>query len=168
MHDYSAQALDAPVQNPDGLQGFLTQSGRKICRQGGRGEMLNRLSDLSCPCRGGPPFLAPPRKGAKESGSRGYRLLRISNMVFLGHNFVLHSMDSSHQNLPDFCIYPRVLSANPQNLPDRCITANRCATAGTTLESVLRSRERRVLCPDRFRVEHPVVPKNQNMRGLRP
>ncbi|MDE6935637.1 MAG: hypothetical protein K2P26_08500, partial [Oscillospiraceae bacterium] len=23
--------------------GFLTQSGRKICRQGGRGEMLNRL-----------------------------------------------------------------------------------------------------------------------------
>jgi hypothetical protein len=29
--------------NPDGLQGFLTQSGRKICRQGGRGEMLNRL-----------------------------------------------------------------------------------------------------------------------------
>ena len=43
MHDYSAQALDAPVQNPDGLQGFLTQSGRKICRQGGRGEMLNWL-----------------------------------------------------------------------------------------------------------------------------
>ena len=31
------------LQNPDGLQGFLTQSGRKICRQGGRGEMLNRL-----------------------------------------------------------------------------------------------------------------------------
>ena len=30
-------------RNPDGLQGFLTQSGRKICRQGGRGEMLNRL-----------------------------------------------------------------------------------------------------------------------------
>ena len=29
--------------NPDGLQGFLTQSGRKTCRQGGRGEMLNRL-----------------------------------------------------------------------------------------------------------------------------
>ena len=29
--------------NPDGLQGFLTQSGRKICRQGGRGEMLNWL-----------------------------------------------------------------------------------------------------------------------------
>ena len=29
--------------NPDGLQGFLTQSGRKICRQGGRGEILNRL-----------------------------------------------------------------------------------------------------------------------------
>ena len=32
-------------RNPDGLQGFLTQSGRKICRQGGRGEMLNRLLD---------------------------------------------------------------------------------------------------------------------------
>ena len=30
-------------RNPDGLLGFLTQSGRKICRQGGRGEMLNRL-----------------------------------------------------------------------------------------------------------------------------
>ena len=29
--------------NPDGLQGFLTQSGRKICRQGGREEILNRL-----------------------------------------------------------------------------------------------------------------------------
>jgi hypothetical protein len=29
MHDYSAQALDAPVQNPDGLQGKATQYGGK-------------------------------------------------------------------------------------------------------------------------------------------
>ena len=29
--------------NPDGLQGFLTKSGRKIRRQDRRGEMLNRL-----------------------------------------------------------------------------------------------------------------------------
>ena len=29
--------------NPDGLQGFLTKSGRKIHRQDARGEILNRL-----------------------------------------------------------------------------------------------------------------------------
>ncbi|MCI8909587.1 MAG: hypothetical protein HFG09_02810 [Oscillibacter sp.] len=30
-------------RNPGGLQGFLTQSGRKICRQDVCGEILNRL-----------------------------------------------------------------------------------------------------------------------------
>ena len=30
-------------RHPDGWQGFLTLSGRKIRRQDGRGEMLNRL-----------------------------------------------------------------------------------------------------------------------------
>ena len=32
--------------NPDGLQGFLTKSGRKIHRQDVRGEILNRLLEL--------------------------------------------------------------------------------------------------------------------------
>ena len=40
----SRQSAHAEILNRllDGLQGLLTQSGRKICRQGGRGEMLNR------------------------------------------------------------------------------------------------------------------------------
>ena len=32
-------------RHPDGWQGFLTQSGRKIRRQDMRGEILNRLLD---------------------------------------------------------------------------------------------------------------------------
>ena len=34
-------------RHPDGWQGFLTQSGRKIRRQDMRGEILNRLLPLS-------------------------------------------------------------------------------------------------------------------------
>ncbi|MCI8909997.1 MAG: hypothetical protein HFG09_04890, partial [Oscillibacter sp.] len=47
-------------RHPDGWQGFLTQSGRKIRRQDMRGEILNRLLAPLCGgCAGGCPCTPP-------------------------------------------------------------------------------------------------------------
>ena len=66
-----------------------------------------------CPCRGGPPFLAPPRKGAKEGGSRGCRLLRISHVFICFHNGVHRSTGGACPHAPDLRVYPRVLTGGP-------------------------------------------------------